>query len=75
MTAVVLDVYNKLTKQDQDKVSDFILSLFSKYKKTSQIKKLSNEDEKLFKHFTGSLSANFDSEKNISENKSEKYGV
>lgn len=75
MTTVVLNVYNQLTKQNCDKVSDFTLFSFYKYKKTSQIKKLSSEDEKLFKHFKGTLSENFDSEKTIHKNKSEKYGV
>ena len=75
MTTAVLDVYNQLTKQNCDKVSDFILFPFYKYKKTPYIKKLSSDDEKLFKHLKGSLSENFDSEKTIHKNKSEKYGV
>ena len=35
MQTSVLDTYNQLTAQDQEKVTTFIYSLFSKYKKTS----------------------------------------
>ena len=60
MQASVLDTYNQLTVQDQEKVTTFIYSLFSKYKKTSARKTLATEDEGLFNHFTGSLSLDFD---------------
>lgn len=73
MQTSVLDTYNQLTVQDQEKVTTFIYSLFSKYKKTSAKKTLSAEDEELFNHFTGSLS--LDSVKTINENKYEKYGI
>lgn len=75
MQTSVLETYNQLTVQDQEKVTTFIYSLFSKYKKTSARKTLSAEDEELFNHFTGSLSLDSDSVKTINENKSEKYGI
>ena len=62
MQTSVLDTYNQLTAQDQEKVTTFIYSLFSKYKKTSAKKTLSAEDEELFNHFTGSLSLESDDE-------------
>ena len=60
MKTSVLNTYNQLTAQDQEKVTTFIYSLSSKYKKTSIKKTLSAEDEELFNHFTGSLSLDFD---------------
>lgn len=75
MQTSVLNTYNQLTVQDQEKVTTFIYSLFSKYKKTSAKKTLSAEDEELFNHFTGSLSLDSDSIKTINKNKSEKYGI
>ena len=62
MQTSVLETYNQLTVQDQEKVTTF--------KKT-----LSDEDEELFNHFTGSLSLDSNSIKTINENKSEKYGI
>ena len=62
MQTSVLDTYNQLTAQDQEKVTTFIYSLFSKYKKTSAKKTLSAEDEVLFNHYTGSLSLESDDE-------------
>lgn len=75
MQISVIDTYNQLTVQDQEKVTTFIYSLFSKYKKNSAKKILSAEDEELFNHFTGSLSLESDSIKTINKNKSEKYGI
>ncbi|WP_443097441.1 hypothetical protein [Treponema succinifaciens] len=63
MQTSVLETYNQLTVQDQEKVTTFIYSLFSKYKKTSARKTLSAEDEELFNHFTGSLSLDSESPK------------
>ena len=62
MQTSVIDTYNQLTVQDQEKVTTFIYSLFSKYKKNSAKKTLSAEDEELFNHFTGSLSLDSDNE-------------
>jgi len=75
MQTSVIDTYNQLTVQDQEKVTTFIYSLFSKCKKNSAKKTLSAEDEELFNHFTGSLSLESDSIKTINKNKSEKYGI
>ncbi len=75
MQISVINAYNQLTVQDQKKVTDFIYSLFSKYKKHEIKKSLSSADEELFRHFTGSLLLKSDSIKEITENKSEKYGL
>lgn len=75
MQISVINAYDQLTMQDQKKVTDFIYSLFSKYKKHETKKTLSSADEELFRHFTGSLSLNSDSIKTIAKNKSEKYGL
>lgn len=75
MQTSVLETYNQLTVQDQEKVTTFIYSLFSKYKKTSAKKTLSAEDEELFNHFTGSLSLDSAPVQTINKNKTEKYGI
>ncbi len=59
MPVALNNIYNQLTKQDQIKVSDFIMNLFSNYKEktvATEIKQLSKEDEENFTYFTGKLS-------------------
>ena len=59
MPVALNNIYNQLTKQDQIKVSDFIMNLFSNYKEktvATEIKQLSKEDEETFTYFTGKLS-------------------
>lgn len=75
MPTMVLNAYKQLTETDQKKVSDYIFSLIAKYPKTDSVKKFSKEDEETFDYFTGNLSKDFDPEKAIAENKSEKYGI
>ncbi len=73
MPTAVLNAYRQLTKEDQQKVSDYIFSLVAKYPSTNALKQFSKEDEETFDYFTGSLSKDFDAEKAIQENKAEKY--
>lgn len=75
MPTAVLNAYRQLTKEDQSKVADYIFLLASKHKESDFRKSFSEEDEAIFKHFTGRLSSDFDAEKAIAENKMEKYGV
>ncbi len=78
MTVALNNIYNQLTKQDQIKVSDFIMNLFSNYKEktvTTEIKQLSKEDEETFNYFTGKLSKVAEPEELIEKNKLEKYGI
>ena len=78
MPVALTNIYNQLTKQDQLKVSDFIMNLFSKYEKKTvnpEIKQLSKEDEETFNYFTGKLSEIADPEELIEKNKLEKYGI
>ena len=78
MPVALTNIYNQLTKQDQLKVSDFIMNLFSKYGKKTvnpEIKQLSKEDEETFNYFTGKLSEIADPEELIEKNKLEKYGI
>lgn len=59
MPVALNNIYNQLTKQDQIKVSDFIMNLFSNYKEktvATEIKQLSKEDKETFNYFTGKLS-------------------
>ncbi len=78
MPLALTNIYNQLTKQDQLKVSDFIMELFSKYNErtvTTEIKQLSKEDEETFNYFTGKLSEIADPKELIEKNKLEKYGI
>ncbi len=78
MPVALNNIYNQLTKQDQIKVSDFIMNLFSNYKEktvTTEIKQLSKEDEETFTYFTGKLSKVAEPEELIEKNKLEKYGI
>ena len=78
MPLALTNIYNQLTKQDQLKVSDFIMELFSKYNErtvTTEIKQLSKEDEEIFNYFTGKLSEIADPKELIEKNELEKYGI
>ena len=78
MSVAINNIYNQLTKQDQLKVSDFIMNLFSKYEEktvNTEIKQLSKEDEETFNYFTGKLSKVAEPKELIEKNKLEKYGI
>lgn len=75
MSEAFLDIYNRLTKDDKERVYRLSVILNSRHKKRKELRKLSPEEEEIFDYFTGSLPADFNPEKALRDELRRKYGL